>query len=63
MFPTCEQVDFLGGWNARKQLVKSIIQSRWKYKMFSEQSMLMALSQAILSFLFEKNPELKEDYF
>ena len=46
------------GMKAKKQLVKTIIQSRWKFKLFSEQSMLMSLVQAILFFLFEKNPEL-----
>lgn len=59
LYPTCEQVEFSSGLKAKKQLVKTIIQSRWKFKLFSEQSMLMSLLQAILFYLFEKEPVLK----
>ena len=58
--PTCEQVEFSKGWKTRKMLVKSMIQSRWKYKLFSEESMYKVLLKSVSSFLFEKNPVLKE---
>ena len=59
--PTCVQVEFSKGWRTRKLLVKSMIQSRWKFNMFSNQKMLVVLFMSSLSYLFEKKPILKED--
>ena len=57
--PTCVQVEFSKGWQTRKLLIKSMIQSRWKFKMFSNRCMIGSLFSSGLSFLFEKNPVLK----
>lgn len=61
LYPTCEQVEFSSGLKAKKQLVKTIVQSRWKFKLFSKQSMLVSLLQTILFYLFEKEPVLKRE--
>lgn len=58
--PTCEQVEFSKGWKTRILLIKSMIQTRWKFKMFSEQRMIVKLFSLCLAFFFERNPVLKK---
>ena len=58
--PTCVQVEFSKGWYTRKLLIKSMIQARWKFKMFSDQRMIGKLFSSGLSFLFERNPVLQK---
>lgn len=57
--PTCVSVEFSKGWYTRYKLIKSTIQSRWKFEYYSEKSMIQSLFSSGMSFLFEKNPVLK----
>lgn len=47
-------------WRTRWNICKTIIHSRWKFSMFSNQTMLSALLQMVASFFIEKNPVLHE---
>ncbi len=59
MNPTCEKVEFGKGWHTRRQLVRSMLKSGWKYRLYSNQTMFGALLGSAWAYLFEKNPELK----
>lgn len=58
--PSCVQVEFSKGWQTRKLLIKSMVQTRWKFKMFSDKSMIGNLISSGFAFLFERNPVLKK---
>lgn len=45
-------------WRSRWNICKSIVQSRWKFVMFSDQTMLSALYQMVASFFIERKPTL-----
>lgn len=47
-------------WRSRWNICKSIVQSRWKFAMFSNQTMLSALMQMVSSFFIERNPSLSD---
>lgn len=59
LYPTCVQVEFSKGWHTRKLLLKSILQSRWKFKLYSERTMISSLFGSLWAFVFEKKPELE----
>lgn len=56
--PTCVQVEFSRGWHTRWLLVKSMWESRWKYKLYSEQNILTTFLQMVIAFVLEKHPTL-----
>lgn len=57
--PTSTQVEFSRGWHTRWQLIRSNLSSGWKFRLFSDQSMLGSLLSTSWAYLFEKEPELK----
>lgn len=57
--PTSTQVEFSRGWRTRWQLIRTNLSSGWKFRMFSDQSMLGSLLATSWAYLFEKEPELK----
>ena len=56
--PTCNRVEFARGWRTRWQLIRTTLKSGWKYRLFSDQTMLGSLSSSVWAFLFEKEPVL-----
>lgn len=50
------------GVKGKLALVGNTCRARWKYKYFSEDSMLKALWTQVKGVLFEKNPQLNKDY-
>ena len=59
LHPTCQHVEFSNGWHTRWQLVISTLQSGWKFRLYSEQSMFKSLIQSVWAFLFEREPRLE----
>lgn len=59
MNPTSIKVEFDRGWKTRWQLIRSMLKSGWKYRLYSNQTMFGALLGSAWAYLFEKNPELK----
>lgn len=58
MNPTCERVEFARGWRTRWQLIRATLKSGWKFRLFSDQSMLGSLLGTAWAFLFEKEPRV-----
>lgn len=60
MHPKHKPVDYeKGGWSVKMQVIVSLFHSRWKYKMFSDQSMLTVMYHTIAAYLFERKPGLE----
>ena len=58
MNPTCVRVQFGKGWKTRWQLIRSTLKSGWKFRLFSDRSMLGSLLGTAWAFLFEKEPRV-----
>lgn len=58
MNPTCVRVQFGKGWKTRWQLIRATLKSGWKFRLFSDQSMLRSLLGTAWAFLFEKEPRV-----
>ena len=46
------------GWKTRLQLVKNYFSQRWKYRVFSNHSMLYTLCRTAWGFVFDRNPKV-----
>ena len=46
------------GWATRLDLIKSYFKYRWKYKLYSNHSMIYILGRSIWAFFFDKHPRL-----
>ena len=56
--PTCARVEFGKGWKTRWQLIRATLKSGWKFRLFSDRSMLGSLLGTAWAFLFEREPRL-----
>lgn len=56
--PTCERVEFGKSWKTRWQLIRATLKSGWKFRLFSDRSMLASLLGTAWAFLFEKEPRV-----
>ncbi len=59
MNPTSVSVEFDKGWHTRLQLLRSTLKSGWKYRLFSDRTMIGELMGSAWAFLFDRKPELK----
>lgn len=57
--PTCERVEFGKSWKTRWQLIRATLKSGWKFRLFSDRSMLASLFGTAWAFLFEKEPRVE----
>lgn len=46
------------GWRTRLQLVRNYFSQSWKYRVFSNHSMLYTLCRTAMGFVFDRNPKL-----
>ena len=58
MNPTCTRVEFSKGWKTRWQLIRATLKSGWKFRLFSDRTMLGFLLGTAWAFMFEKEPIL-----
>ena len=56
--PTCARVEFGKGWKTRWHLIRATLKSGWKFRLFSDRSMLGSLLGTAWAFLFEKEPRV-----
>lgn len=57
--PTCVRVEFGKGWKTRWQLIRATLKSGWKFRLFSDRSMLSSLLGSAWAFLFEREPDVE----
>lgn len=58
MNPTCEKVEFAKGWHTRIQLIKAMMKSGWKFRLYSDRTMLGSLLSSAWAYLLDKNPKV-----
>jgi hypothetical protein len=58
IFEESSAVEMNNGWKTRVQLVRHALKNSWKYKAFTDTSMLAGVGRQVLGFLFDRKPSI-----